>query len=41
MTTDTRAIETVSPEETERLGRAVAAIMTRGVVALRGENCAR
>ena len=37
MTADTCVIETASPEETERLGRAVAAIVPRGVVALRGD----
>ena len=37
MTQDTFAVETASPEETERLGSAVAAAMTRGVVALRGD----
>jgi len=34
---DSLTIETVSPEETERLGRAIAALMPRGVVALRGD----
>lgn len=34
---DTRVVETRSPEDTENLGRAIAAMLTRGVVALRGE----
>lgn len=37
MTPDTCVIETASPEETERLGRVLAEIMPRGVVALRGD----
>ncbi|NUM54016.1 MAG: tRNA (adenosine(37)-N6)-threonylcarbamoyltransferase complex ATPase subunit type 1 TsaE [Candidatus Hydrogenedentes bacterium] len=36
MTDDSCVIETASPEETERLGRAIAEIMPPGVVALRG-----
>jgi len=34
---DALTLVTSSPEETERLGRAMAAILTRGVIALRGD----
>ena len=37
MSADVCVIETSSPEETEALGRKIAAIMTRGVIALRGD----
>lgn len=37
MTPETCVIETASPGETERLGGTIAAIMPRGVVALRGD----
>lgn len=37
MSDDVCVIETSSPEETEALGRKIAAIMDRGVIALRGE----
>ena len=37
MSVDTCVIETSSPEETESLGRKIAAIMDRGVIALRGD----
>jgi tRNA threonylcarbamoyladenosine biosynthesis protein TsaE len=40
VTADTCIIETASPEETEGLGRAVAAMMPHGVVALRGDLAA-
>ncbi len=37
MSDDSITIETESPEQTERLGRAVAALVPRGVIALRGD----
>ena len=40
MNLDNLSIETESPEETERLGQIVAAIMPRGVIALRGDLAA-